>query len=93
METADELHDDAPPRCAGRRHRCAGRRNPGEHAFQFEGRKCRGLLHASRAEYQDGFADLNVGLRALAKVHHHGAIFAADRVVPVTAARASSQSA
>jgi hypothetical protein len=33
----------------------------------FEGLKCRELLHASRAEYHDGFADLNLGLQALGR--------------------------
>jgi hypothetical protein len=51
-------------------------RAPPKLLVQFDGMKCRELLHVSRAEYPDGFEDLNLGLDALAKAHCHGAIFA-----------------
>src|SRR5580692_6925606 len=50
--------------------------------------KFRGLLRAGRMWYIRCYAALHLGLQAGAKTPYHRAIFAVNRFVPVTAARA-----
>jgi hypothetical protein len=63
-------------------------RRPRPDAVHSEGLECLELSHASRAQYHDGFAGLNVSLHARATTPCRRAIFMATWLIAVKLERA-----